>query len=228
MEVCYSSILINNVEFNVVIKISKKYKRLAMSLNEEFAIVIRAPLFININDISKFISSNSFWIIRTFENKRKYSMINLKDDYIYLFGVKHHINWIETSGNFKFSFDETTINLYVRQKTSKKENIIKFLIKNYKDLVFKKLLYWSKIMNLDFDNFQFKWAETSFGKCFHNRKTIAISPRICLYSENLIDYLIIHELSHLIHPNHSSEFWNNVEKYYKDYKTARKYLKKHY
>lgn len=223
-----SSILIDNNEFKVNVKFSTKYKRLAMSFNEKLELVIRSPIIVNANDISNFIASNTNWILNSYNSKKNNSMINLQDNYKYLLGKKYQINWIEITGNFKYSIDSDCLNLYVRKNFSKKNTIIKFLTKNYSDFVFKKLNYWSTIMGLSFNDFKFKWAETSFGKCFYNKKIINISPRICLYPENIIDYLLIHELSHLIHPNHSKEFWNNVEKYYKEYKMARKYLKIHY
>jgi len=43
--------------------------------------------------------------------------------------------------------------------------------------------------------------------------------------ELIIDYIVIHELCHIVHMNHSKEFWDTVEKHMPDYKTARKWLK---
>ena len=41
----------------------------------------------------------------------------------------------------------------------------------------------------------------------------------------VIDYVIIHELCHIKHHNHSKDFWDEVEKYMPEYKTHRKWLK---
>ncbi len=223
-----TTIYIENIEFKVNIKLSKKYKRLAMSLNEKLEVVIRSPLFANVSDINKFISSNTDWIINSYNNKKNNSLINLQDNYIFLLGRKYKINWIEITGNFKYLIDSDCLNLFVKANHTKKDYVIKFLTKHYHNFIFKKLSHWSTIMNTPFSEFKFKWAETSFGKCLHSKRIITISPRICLYPEHIIDYLLIHELSHLIHPNHSKSFWDNVEKYYKDHKSARRFLKKHY
>ena len=40
-----------------------------------------------------------------------------------------------------------------------------------------------------------------------------------------LDYVIVHELSHFIYPNHSRDFWSLVGKYYPNYKECRKMLK---
>ena len=42
----------------------------------------------------------------------------------------------------------------------------------------------------------------------------------------IIDYVVIHELSHITHHNHKQVFWNRVGEYYPDYKAARTWLRK--
>ena len=55
--------------------------------------------------------------------------------------------------------------------------------------------------------------------------TITINTELITKDVHLIDYVIIHELSHFKHMNHSKEFWQYVEKVYPYYKKARKELK---
>ena len=56
-------------------------------------------------------------------------------------------------------------------------------------------------------------------------KNVTLNLELSKYDINALNYVIVHELSHFIHPNHSKEFWNLVSKYYPNYKEARKYLK---
>jgi len=61
----------------------------------------------------------------------------------------------------------------------------------------------------------------------YNRKnhTITLNSKLIEYDIEKIDYVIIHELSHIIHFDHSKEFWNLVSKYCKNYKQIRKEMK---
>ena len=43
----------------------------------------------------------------------------------------------------------------------------------------------------------------------------------------VIDYVIVHELCHLVHMNHSKHFWQLVAQHFPEYKTAKKWLKNH-
>lgn len=61
----------------------------------------------------------------------------------------------------------------------------------------------------------------------YNRRnhTITLNSKLIEYDISKIDYVIVHELSHIIHFDHSKDFWNLVSKYCKDYKKIRRELK---
>ncbi|MBR6689784.1 MAG: DUF45 domain-containing protein [Bacilli bacterium] len=61
----------------------------------------------------------------------------------------------------------------------------------------------------------------------YNRKnhTITLNSKLIEYDIEKIDYVIVHELSHIVHFDHSKEFWNLVSKYCKNYKQIRKEMK---
>ncbi len=66
---------------------------------------------------------------------------------------------------------------------------------------------------LDF-NIKYVTNQTSkFGSCTPGTKMIRISDRIATMPQWVQDYVIIHELAHLIHPNHSKKFWEKVYQY---------------
>jgi predicted metal-dependent hydrolase len=70
--------------------------------------------------------------------------------------------------------------------------------------------------------------KTLWGSCTH-RGHIQLNWKLISAPLSVIDYVIIHELAHLRHPNHSQRFWKTVETYCPDYKSLRKWLKKqHY
>ncbi len=52
-----------------------------------------------------------------------------------------------------------------------------------------------------------------FGSCTPAHGTIRLSDRLRRYPDWVLDYVIVHELAHLIHPNHSAAFWAAVNRY---------------
>lgn len=67
-------------------------------------------------------------------------------------------------------------------------------------------------------------ARTRFGSC-SSKKTLNFSYRLMQYRKECIDYVIIHELCHLRHMNHSRDFWKEVESIMPNYKKWQKILK---
>jgi len=67
--------------------------------------------------------------------------------------------------------------------------------------------------------------KTRWGVYNRLNHTITLNSRLIEFDIEKIDYVIIHELSHIIHFNHSKSFWNLVEKYCKNYKKIRKEMK---
>ncbi|MHB1485200.1 MAG: M48 family metallopeptidase [Saccharofermentanales bacterium] len=64
-----------------------------------------------------------------------------------------------------------------------------------------------------------------WGTC-NSKGTISINAKCCLLPESLFEYVMIHELCHLVKLNHSAEFWNLVERYIPDWSKKRAELRK--
>lgn len=67
-------------------------------------------------------------------------------------------------------------------------------------------------------------ARTRWGSC-SSRGTLSFSWRLVMTPLDIIDYVVIHELAHTVHHNHSKRFWSLVGKWMSDYKERRKQLR---
>lgn len=68
--------------------------------------------------------------------------------------------------------------------------------------------------------------KTRWGSC-SSKGTLSFNWRLMLAPPAILDYVVVHELCHLTHMNHSADFWHAVEAVCPDYRTARKWLKDH-
>ena len=94
--------------------------------------------------------------------------------------------------------------------------------------IFKERLdfYYNKFdENIPYPILKIRTMKTRWGVC--NRRIISITLNLNLikYDYDCLDYVIVHELSHFVHFNHSKEFWKTVSKYYPNYKIIQKKLK---
>lgn len=67
---------------------------------------------------------------------------------------------------------------------------------------------------------------SNWGSC-STKKTINLSSRLLLTPQFITDYIIVHELAHLVHMNHSAAYWKVVEKVMPEYQKAEAWLKKY-
>lgn len=67
---------------------------------------------------------------------------------------------------------------------------------------------------------------TRWGSC-SSRGTLSFNYRLVFAPPRVLDYVVVHELCHLTHMNHSRDFWDMVERIMPDYKVHRRWLKEH-
>lgn len=89
----------------------------------------------------------------------------------------------------------------------------------------RKTKLYADIMGLEYNNIRISSARSRFASC-SSKGNISYSYRLMLYPDACREYVIVHELAHIIEMNHSDKFWKIVEKYMPDYKKRRAELKK--
>ena len=72
----------------------------------------------------------------------------------------------------------------------------------------------------------FKYTTSHWGQCHTGRRNIDISTRLLFAPLSVLEYVIIHELTHLVHPNHSKRFWARVKQADPYYKSKELWLNK--
>ncbi len=119
--------------------------------------------------------------------------------------IKHH----ETS--LKINEDSVYINPAKAKKHS--DDFYKARAKEY---VSSRLDHWKDIMGLTPSALRFRCAKKQWGSC-SSKGVVTFNPYMMKLSHKMIDYIIVHELAHLQHLNHSKKFYALVEAYVPDY-----------
>lgn len=71
-----------------------------------------------------------------------------------------------------------------------------------------------------------KNMKSRWGSCIVSKKIITYNSQLIYKSLSVIEYVVLHEMSHFLYPNHQKEFWSFVEKFMPDWKKRRELLKK--
>ncbi len=100
----------------------------------------------------------------------------------------------------------------------------KVLMKKAREFLPYRLEYFAKLYGYSYDKCRLTHAGTRWGSCSSNR-TISLNIGLMKVPEQLRDYVILHELAHLNHMDHSKAFWAEVGEHDKNYKLHEKRLK---
>jgi predicted metal-dependent hydrolase len=218
---------INKGGIAIEIKKSKLAKRQRIVVSNE-GVKVTVPYNMPITLANKFVENNLAWIekkLKEIVQRSSYKQkIVLKDgEKITIFGDTLEVkistapkNFIEISDNFLLvnTKDEQKIKPYFI-------NFLKQQLEYYLDF---KIGLYAKALNLYPKRITIKQQKTLWGSC-SQRGNLNFNLNLIFCEKQLIDYVIVHELCHLKHMNHSKKFWQLVESQIKDYAQKRKRLK---
>ena len=161
--------------------IRSKRKSVAIQVDENCNITVRAPLRISQKEIDKILLEKKAWLEKTIVLQR------------------------EKKNNIKEYSDED----------------IKLLRKKAKEVLPSKVEYYAEIMQVKPASVKINSAKKRYGSC-SGTNNLNFSLYLMDKDERFIDYVVVHELAHIKHHNHSKDFYKFVEQFMPDYKERMK------
>ena len=220
----------------------KKVKNINLRIKPNMEIYISVPMNLHRDYIENFIRSKEEWIksvLKKVEDvKEKQKGFEYKNGEIYKFLGKEY-NLIVRTGNFngvslkndaKSNVMILTVNENIFENIDEKKKVMeKWYFENAKKLFLKFVEKWLEILDEHVEKVAIKPMKTRWGSCNYVKKYINLNTELIKRTPFEIEYVVLHELTHLKYPNHGKGFYNYVERYIPNYKIAEKMLNaKHY
>ena len=197
---------LNFGEFSVVFEFKKvKYARIKISKNGE--IKSSVPMNFSLQDCKNFIEKNRAWVEKTLSKIQKNS---LENNEIMLFGK---IYKFELNNEFKKP-QITQDRIFAKDENE----IYKFANLELKKICNEFITKFSPLINRPINRVVFRNMQTRWGSCNHKKGYINLSLNLAKKDLEFIEYVVLHELTHLIYPHHQSEFYEFIAKIMPDYK----------
>ncbi|MBQ3499189.1 MAG: M48 family metallopeptidase [Clostridia bacterium] len=210
---------------NYILNRSRR-KTISLTVKPDCTVEVNAPLKASTKQIDEFVSKKSSWIekqlvyIKNTNEKRQKFVIEYGTQ-VYFFGKRVPI----VADNIRKAM--LTENSVLMPQGLDSEEIKQKLIMFYKDTareyISNQLPYYCALTGLNYSKFTISSAKTNWGSCTSDR--LHFSWHLIMSEKEVIDYVIIHELTHTKHHNHSSAFWNEVSKYCPEWKKLRTRLR---
>ena len=198
-----------------VIIIRKNNKNVYIRVKEDLKIYVTANRLTTDNKIKKIINENYNSIIKMIERANKKKETNEKT---MILGKEVDVIKMST---------QTEPELYENKFYVKSDNYEKNL-KEYASIIFIERLNAMHSLfkeKIPYPKLKIRKMTSRWGVCNVKDKTVTLNFELIKRDIKYLDYVIVHELSHFIHPNHSKSFWFLVSKYIPNYKELRKEMR---
>lgn len=193
----------------------KKNKNTYIRVKEDNVVLITTNYLTTKKKIIKLIEDNKDFILK---NLKRMDRIKEKEEKFFYLGNEYNIiimpsKEVSIIGNNIYTESEDKLNRWLNKN-------IKLLFKERLDTIYN---LFDEV--IPYPKLRIRKMKTRWGVCNKRDVVVTLNSDLIKYDITKLDYVIVHELSHFIHFNHSTSFWNLVSKYCPDYKKIRKDLK---
>lgn len=198
-----------------------------MQITENGELVVKAPRWLPQFEINRFINSKERWIEKTlgkFAQRSADSIVHTFEsgDQFYYLGQLYPLSLSEEYGSrvtFKQGFYTKSAS-----KSEVKSKLVKWYKTKAKELLEIRLMTYAQQNDFSFSKMRISSAKTRWGSCT-GKNVVSLNWKLIMMPQEIMDYVIVHELCHTVHHNHSKNFWHLVESITPDWKSKRKWLR---
>ena len=206
----------------------KKVKNINMRISADLVVKVSASSRVTIAEIERVILKNAEFIIKAQDKYRKANenmpapLKYENGEKIRIFGSDYPINvsvgkneafikynrfYLTVSDTGDFLLKEKITDAFLRQLVAEK-------ITTWVDEIYPRFANF----NIPYPVINFRKMKSRWGSCHIQKKKIVFNTELIHKSEDFCRYVIIHELTHFIHPDHSKEFYDTVKLFMSNYK----------
>jgi predicted metal-dependent hydrolase len=142
----------------------------------------------------------------------------------YIWGRRYLLNIIQGEGKPYVSLDHKSINLYIKAEsdTNKRAEVLYAWQKSLLHEFIKEMLpKWEAVLGVKVNAYFVQKMKTRWGSCNHRAKNIRINTELVKKPKDLVEYVIVHEMLHLIEPTHNDRFVALLNQHYPNWREAR-------
>jgi len=197
------------------------------------ALQIRVPYRIGDREILEILETKKRWVRNKAIQLQSQPLIREREfvngEFFFLFGRRLNLKVLE-GGKVGIQLIDDNLITTVRaselgdlRKSRIKTYIGKWYLQEAYKIIEEKVFRYSEIIRVSPRGIKVRNYKTRWGSC-DKQGRLTFNFNLIKAPHSIIDYVVIHELCHIIQPNHSKLFWNEVAKYDPSYKNHKKWL----
>lgn len=210
-----------------------KRKSITIAIQPDGNLLVKAPVFMSDEEIIKWVKTKTSWIIRQRAEVLRQKHLNLAKQYVsgekFLYLGREYVLDVRISEGRAGMVGLVENNIVVFTKAGENAQVQTILTNWYekqaKAIIPKRVRFFADQMGESFGKIAIKNQKKRWGSC-SSARNLNFNRRLIMAPQEVMDYVVVHELCHLRQMNHSVAFWKEVEMVLPDYKVHKKWLER--
>ena len=224
------------INYNVIYS---KRKTIEIGIKAPDIVTVRAPKYISIDQIDKTVLAKGKWIVQKLSLIQKVGYIPIKREYLsgeefMYMGRSYSLEVINDESNVKpeIKLNEGKLIISISHRNSEDmKEIIKNALEEWyrqkaKEMIENRVEYYNRHFKLKPKNIKIKDQKTRWGSCTF-KNDLAFNYKLIMAPSDVLDYVVVHEMCHMEHKDHSKAYWRRVSSILPDYKDRKQWLREH-
>lgn len=213
----------------------EKRKKTILSIDPSGFVKLKAPKGADEAQLIKAIEDKAHWVLEQlgriqlksgiFEQPREKRFLE-GESFLYL-GKSYPIEISEdpTFEKSKVVFDGKVLSITVSSvnESAIRDALLKFYTRECRQLILKRIAFYQSLFKVKPSSIEIKDTPSKWGLCSSERK-IVFNWKLIMAPQDVLDYVVVHEMCHLVHMNHDRSFWRLVGKILPDHEKRTEWL----
>lgn len=219
------------MELDYIIKRSPKRRKLTITIERDRQVVVHAPEHASTEEIEQIVSAKRQWIYEKTRHDQKYQELphppgkELVSGESALYLGRHYRIELVNSGLADVQFDDKFL-VPKKQAAKRKEALRRWYVAKAGEKILPRVACHARELGVEYAAAKIVDSRYRWGSCTV-KDNVTFNWRLIKAPMFVIDYVVVHELAHLIETNHTPRFWNIVRTQTPTMEKARGWLKNH-
>jgi predicted metal-dependent hydrolase len=232
---CYNSDMGKEIDFEYTITKKVRRRSVGITITPDRKVSVVAPYYVSKKNVHSIVIEKATWIRKKLnyflENKEYFKPKTFSNnESFYFLGQKYPLN-IKYAAKKSIELIDSSLQVSLPLRYKKidaakyiKSSLEKWFREKMEEILDMRVPYFNVKVDGKISSVKTRALKQSWGSC-SQKGDLTFNWQLVTAPSAIIDYVVVHELCHLIHLNHSKDFWNTVESLMPDYKKRRKWLK---
>lgn len=219
-----------NIAFSVVFK---NRKTMEIAVEPPDVVTVTAPVGTNKELILEKVQSKGSWIIQKLYSFKHMNCKQINREFVngesFMYLGRTYSLQIEVDSSIRKSEVKLYRGKFVVKSKDKDEEIIKRSMEEWyrdkaKEIIEQRVSYYQRFFNVAPKGIKIKEQKKRWGSCT-SKNELLFNWRCIMAKSNALDYIIVHEMCHMYHKDHSKNFWDLLASVLPDYEIRKEWLK---